>query len=441
MRKIGSLAFAGGVGLALSRIAFASQFRAQVQAPLRLICYSFPNGCQPELWNFSESLMPLVNMREQVHVFKGVRNAVVENAFGDGHELGGASLFTGGVALQDGLRVSRPSLDHVVGSFANSTVFRKPLVTGVRRGFAGGFLRSTTWKNRSWDFSGASSPFEANPLALLSEYFGVNNSGNNFGSGGDSVVTQQILRELNALKQSPAVFSSDVIQSIEIQIEKLREVENEAQRIEAERRESSACKVPESISIEGVNEKTFSLSDSLYEPVFRKQCELTVAAFQCDLVRTASLMFGNSGDDYFAPGIRMGDHDTSHYSSPESESIYRSYRRLHMKNLARLVSDLSQVPDIDGSKLIDNTIILVGSEFGDGRSHIISPQPLLIVGGQNVLTKGKEWDFELGQTPSHVYATVEEVFRRHYGVSAEQAPRNFLEESIAGLAKHRPIII
>jgi hypothetical protein len=166
---------------------------------------------------------------------------------------------------------------------------------------------------------------------------------------------------------------------------------------------------------------------------------LLVSAFQCDLVRTASLMFGSAGDDYYHADWNYGDHETSHYFNPDTEAFYRKYRVLHMETVRKLVDQLQATKDTDGSNLLDNTVIIVGSEFGDGRAHIISPQPHLVIGGQNFLQPGKEWDLNLSAEPTQLYATIEQLFRKHYAAqvaqAGDQANPNFTDAPLSGLIR------
>ncbi len=61
----------------------------------KLITYYFPNGCQPDWWNYTQALSTLTPMKNKIAVLQGVKNSVSEQFGRDAHEQGGATLFTG----------------------------------------------------------------------------------------------------------------------------------------------------------------------------------------------------------------------------------------------------------------------------------------------------------------------------------------------------------
>jgi hypothetical protein len=57
------------------------------------------------------------------------------------------------------------------------------------------------------------------------------------------------------------------------------------------------------------------------------------------------------------------------------------------------------------ASISDTTTIVYGSEFNDGRSHTMDPQPLLIAGGGGNLKMGQVIDASpMGHTGNDVYA-------------------------------------
>lgn len=437
LSQLVGLAGSGTLGLALSRIAWGSTTGQATGAPLRLICFSFPNGCQPELWNFESALAPLGDVRQHVHVFRGLRNRPSEGSGGDQHEQGGVSLFTGGIST-DGIRSSRPSLDYVTGQYANTTLLKAPYVAGVSVGSAGGVMRSLSWRRRSWDLSGQAIPMRTDPYATLQELFG-NDPGRKSIRDQSLLVVDSVRAEYSRLLGNQGLLTAPARTSLEQQMERLFGLETKLRDQIAAHNDAGVCSTGESLGAKVLSDRALKMYYSSYPSIFSNHMGLLVSAFQCDLVRTANLMFGNSGDDYFHADWKHGDHDTSHYFNPDTETFYRKYRILHMETVRKLVDQLKAVTDSDGSSLLDNTIIIVGSEFGDGRAHIVSPQPHLVIGGQNFLQPGKEWDLNLSAEPTQLYATIEQLFRKHYAAevvpAADQANPNFADTPLSGLLR------
>lgn len=437
LSQLVGLAGSGTLGLALSRMAWGSTTGQATGAPLRLICFSFPNGCQPELWNFESALAPLGDVRQHVHVFRGLRNQPNEAAGGDKHEQGGVSLFTGGMSA-DGIRSTRPSLDYVTGRYANITLMKSPFVAGVSLGSAGGAPRSISWRRRSWDSSGQALPLRMDPFATLQELFG-NDPARKVMRDQSLLVVDSVRAEYSRLLGNQGLLTAPARTSLEQQMERLFGLETKLRDQIAAQNDAGVCAVSEGLNSKVVVERSLRVSYANYPAIFASQMGLLVSAFQCDLVRTASLMFGSSGDDYYHADWKYGDHETSHYFNPDTEAFYRKYRILHMETVRKLVDQLKAVTDSDGSSLLDNTIIIVGSEFGDGRAHIVSPQPHLVIGGQNFLQPGKEWDLNLSAEPTQLYATIEQLFRKHYAAevvpAADQANPNFADTPLSGLLR------
>ena len=96
----------------------------------------------------------------------------------------------------------------------------------------------------------------------------------------------------------------------------------------------------------------------------------------------------------------LSDHGTSHYRDNMTRDVYIAYRRFHARQLRYLMDKLDQ------AKILDQTTIVYGSEFGDGRSHTRSPQPHLIAGGGGLLKMNQVINGNGRITSNDVYATV-----------------------------------
>ena len=74
---------------------------------------------------------------------------------------------------------------------------------------------------------------------------------------------------------------------------------------------------------------------------------------------------------------------------------------LWSEKLARLVRNLKAIPEGDGT-MLDNTIILWGSEMGIAHSHSPSNVPHLVIGGRNMgVDTGQYIDFGRGNQQDH----------------------------------------
>lgn len=104
-----------------------------------------------------------------------------------------------------------------------------------------------------------------------------------------------------------------------------------------------------------------------FPKVAQLQMDLMVASFQAGITNVASLQFGNSVDQCTYPwlGVGRSGHDLSHGSNRANQTkVYRWYS----EQFAYLMGKLQAVPEGTGT-MLDNTVILWVSEFGNSSSH------------------------------------------------------------------------
>jgi hypothetical protein len=110
----------------------------------------------------------------------------------------------------------------------------------------------------------------------------------------------------------------------------------------------------------------------------RAMADLLVYAFACDLTRVASYMFTSGvGFTVFREiGMTMEHHGLTHTS--DHEKVHRTVVHT-MQHLAYLLERMKATPD--GTKnLLDNAIVLAGSDCAEGYTHSVFDQPILVAG-------------------------------------------------------------
>src|SRR6185436_1269500 len=108
-------------------------------------------------------------------------------------------------------------------------------------------------------------------------------------------------------------------------------------------------------------------------------------AFETDSTRAITLML--DGVSYGAPleienaQIKDGYHNLSHHGKSEQKrSQLKTIDEWHMKLLARLLTDLKAVKE-EEETLLDRTMVLYGSNFGDANAHTCFDMPTIFAGG------------------------------------------------------------
>ncbi len=112
--------------------------------------------------------------------------------------------------------------------------------------------------------------------------------------------------------------------------------------------------------------------------------DLARLAFETDSTRAITLMLdGVSTPVLEIPDAKITDgyHNLSHHGkSNEKRSQLQTIDQLHMKLLGELIADLKAVRE-DGESLLDRTMVLYGSNFGDANQHVCTNMPTILAGG------------------------------------------------------------
>jgi hypothetical protein len=107
-------------------------------------------------------------------------------------------------------------------------------------------------------------------------------------------------------------------------------------------------------------------------------------ALETDSTRVVSLMLNSVDSPVLeVPGaeIRNDYHDLSHHGKSEAKlAQLRILDGLHMKLLGELLDGLKAARE-EGDTLLDRTMVLYGSNFGDANTHVTTNMPVLLAGG------------------------------------------------------------
>jgi Protein of unknown function (DUF1552) len=112
--------------------------------------------------------------------------------------------------------------------------------------------------------------------------------------------------------------------------------------------------------------------------------DLARLAFETDSTRCVTLMLeGTSAPVLEIPNAHMTDsyHNLTHHGKSESKlAELKIIDECHMKLLAGLIADLKSVREGEDS-LLDRTMVLYGSNFGDANAHTCFNLPVILAGG------------------------------------------------------------
>jgi hypothetical protein len=109
--------------------------------------------------------------------------------------------------------------------------------------------------------------------------------------------------------------------------------------------------------------------------------ELVPLALQTDSTRLITILVQGRGDVPPVPGVTIDHHNLSHHGQdPEKIRQLELVEMAEMGAFAKLLGALKQKTE-GGAPLLDNTMVLLGSNLGNANSHDWTNLPILLAGG------------------------------------------------------------
>jgi hypothetical protein len=121
------------------------------------------------------------------------------------------------------------------------------------------------------------------------------------------------------------------------------------------------------------------------------QFDLLTLAFEADITRVGTLLFARdlTGRTYPESGApTSGFHGVSHHGeNPRQIDLLAKINQYHVKMVAHLVDNLKKKKDGNGT-LLDQSLVLYGSNMGNSNQHVHYDVPHVLIGGINGKMKG-----------------------------------------------------
>lgn len=359
-----------GAGAAVAPTVGLRRAFASSDAPKRLIILSTGHGTVYDGWkmrpgglgeagrweaslaslgaaDFSRALEPLHPYRSRVNVFDGLVQATAERDIpGYRHEKGWIHAWTGAPVYFTGsdLFATQPSLDQIVAR----EIARPDRLASMELDVLYG---------REICHAGLAQrlPLEGDPQRAFDRVFGLTTASDPLAVAQGSVLDfaraehQSVRGKLGKGDQSRLDTHFELVRQLERRLEGLS---------------TATCStLPDRESLMTSGER--------YDQTFAAQAEVVAAAFSCDFTRVAAISMGDIPSEDFGWGDYLsGDahNDFAHrvYIDPMAAQAMTDYTRHHAQQVANLIAMLEAIPDADGGSLMDHTLIVWGSEMGDG---------------------------------------------------------------------------
>ena len=387
-----------GTAVALPLLdAMVPALTAQVNTPAKGVrrfgVVYHPNGVIYENWlpkgvgrdfEFSRTLLPLEPYRDQLNVITGLSSHQAE-ALGDGggdHSRASGTYLTGvHVRKSDSVVENGISMDQIAAraleketqlSSLQLTADDNSLVGSCDVGYSCAYSSTLSWRTPTLPLMA-----ENNPRVVFERLFGSSDSTEGRASRlrQDRSILDSVTARVQQLQQKLGASDNTKLSDY---LESLRDTERRIQKAE----EQSARQGPELVQPAGVPDG--------FEPHVKLLYDLQVLAYQADLTRVITFMYGReqTGRPYPQIGIPEPHHPlTHHQGDPSKMEKCTAIQLYHVALFASYLEKLKATPDGDGT-LLDHLVLVYGGGISNSDRHTHGPLPTLVLGGGGGTIKG-----------------------------------------------------
>jgi hypothetical protein len=408
---------AAGATLALPMLdAMNPAFAATTKAVPRLSFLYIPNGVNPATWppvgsgtefKFSPALAALEPFKDKVTVLSNMSHHAADrqnDGAGDHSRATGVFLSgchakrTQGADLHLGItadQIAAQSLgkDNLLPSLELSLEDRNvaPLCD---EGYTCAYSNTLSWSSATTPL-----PMENDPRLVFERLFGEE------ANPKDRAIRLQEDRSIldsvtGAMSQLNGKLGAGDKRKVDQYFSSIREVEARLQRIEAQNAKSPDAAMAMGRPL-GVPEK--------FEDHIRLIFDLQVLAFQGDITRVTTLMFGREMAVRSYPQIGVPDshHSLSHHdNNPAKLAKLAKIDAYHVQQVAYFLGKLHDARDGENS-LLDNSMIVYGGGIGNGNLHNHERLPVFVAGGgAGQLKGGRHLEFKNDTPMSNLLRSV-----------------------------------
>ena len=236
----------------------------------------------------------------------------------------------------------------------------------------------TYTKTISWASPTSPLPMELNPQVVFERMFGDGSTAEqrNTRRKRDQSILDSLNSSLSRLRRDVSAPDRERLDSY---AEHVREIER---RLEIAMKASNVA--PEDMPVPVGVPQTF-------DEHIKLQFSLLALAFEADITRVGTLLFARdlTGRTYPASEApSAGFHGVSHHGEdPRQIAQLSKINQYHVKMVAYLVEKLAKVKE-GNATLLDNSLVLFGSNMGNSNQHVHYDVPHVVVGGLNGKVKG-----------------------------------------------------
>ena len=387
LRGVGTVVALPFLEAMLPRLRAAESIVSKAAAPTRMAFIYVPNGCHMEDWTPAKEgtdydlppiLQPLSAVKSDVMVLSGLTcDKARPNGDGAGDHARASSAFltgaqarkTAGANFRSGV-----SADQIAAQKIGDQTRLASLELGIEKfrgsgncdsGYSCVYEHTLAWRNPTTPL-----PTEVEPKLIFDRLFSDNpNDPERLKRGRlRASVLDAVLDDAHSLEKT---LGGADRQKLDQYLSSVRDLEERIHRAE---------KLPP-VELPAGTTRPEQLPADLTEH-FHLVSDILVLAFQTNVTRVATFMFGREGSDqkYTMVGVNEGHHSiTHHQNKPELQAKIRAINTFHIEQFAYLLSKLKAVKEGEGT-LLDNCMLAYGSAIADGNRHEHGDLPVLLAG-------------------------------------------------------------
>ena len=388
-------------------------------APVRMAALFMPNGVRPDAWtptgagadyDLSDQLAPLASVRDDVLVFTNLWNELCSDTHGNHQSQTAGLLICSEIqrSLGGDVNVHGRSLDQEMAALAEPVtplpsieLGTQPARSGVDMGLSKVYGAHIAWR-------GPTSPLakEINPRLAFDRLVRAGSGGGGSEARRAASVLDLVAGETGRLRRA---LGGEDRRRVDEYLDSVRALER---RIQQASDPAGRTWQPRS-SVDPAEAPPEGIPTDHAEYV-RLMLDVIVLAFRTDTTRVATFMFGNavSGQDFsFLDGVSGAHHTLSHHQNDADKlAQYAAITRWHVAQFAYLLGRLREVREGDRT-LLDNSMVLFGSELRDGQLHERHDLPILLGGrGGGRIASGRHLSFTPDTPLANLYVSLLDAF-------------------------------
>jgi Protein of unknown function (DUF1552) len=360
--------------------ALTAQTKTAAKVLPRLSFVYLPHGAIMDQWTpkkegtdfeLTPILQPLKAFRSQMNIVTSLAHAAADTAAV--HSLSpttwlsgvrpkatqGTDAFAGVTA--DQIAAQKIGKDTLLPSLELGTEDRSGMFGSCDREYGCIYMNSMSWSSPTTPL-----PIEINPRRAFDRLFGQR-------SKQDASILDAFKTQVSELQRNVGAKDRTTVSDY---MDSVRELERRVQKVGTEHTAPGAPP-PDGIPYS-------------YEEHVKTMYELLVLAYRADVTRVTTYMVARETSNRTYPqlGVPDGHHEISHHQNiPDNIKKNVKIQIYHMGLFAQFLEKMRSTPEGDGS-LLDNSVVLFGSNMSNSDLHDHFPLPNLVLGGGAGTLKG-----------------------------------------------------